>query len=201
MTQFSEMVDARVVDAAGHEAFIADVQPAEGGAQAWLQLADGMRVKLPVALLMPQRDGSYSLPFDIETSDNAGVQTQMSFPVMEEALHVEKRTVDTGKGIRIHKTVHEQEHVVDQPLRRDELQVEHVAVGRIVADADVPQARYEGDTFVIPVLEEVLVVQKQLLLKEEVRITRHAREVHAPQKVVLKSEHIDVQGFDEGSRP
>jgi hypothetical protein len=50
------------------------------------------------------------------------------------------------------------------------------------------------------VLEEVLVVQKQLLLKEEVRITRLRRPVHAPQSVTLKSEQVTEERFDEGNR-
>jgi stress response protein YsnF len=50
---------------------------------------------------------------------------------------------------------------------------------------------------VVPVLEEVLVVQKQLRLKEEVRITRHRREAHAPQTIVLRSEEVEVERFDD----
>jgi hypothetical protein len=44
------------------------------------------------------------------------------------------------------------------------------------------------------------VVQKQLLLKEEVRITRLRHPVHAPQSVTLKSEQVTVERFDEGNR-
>jgi stress response protein YsnF len=43
----------------------------------------------------------------------------------------------------------------------------------------------------------VLVVQKQLLLKEEVRITRRRHEVREPQRVALRSEHVEVERFDE----
>jgi len=87
---------------------------------------------------------------------------------------------------------------LDQPLRRDELVIEHVPIGRVIDEADVPQARYEGDTMIVPVLEEVLVVQKQLLLKEEVRITRHQREERAPRSVLLRAEQVDVERFDKG---
>ncbi|RZI45032.1 DUF2382 domain-containing protein [Herbaspirillum sp. HC18] len=117
---------------------------------------------------------------------------------MEEEAHVSRRVVDTGRGVRIHKTVSEREQAIDQPLMRDRLEVEHVDIGRVVAEADVPQLRYEGDTLVVPVLEEVLVVRKQLLLKEEVRITRHREQVRVPESVKLRSEQVRVERFDEG---
>ncbi|GAB3542725.1 hypothetical protein GCM10027343_15130 [Noviherbaspirillum agri] len=109
-----------------------------------------------------------------------------------------KRTVDTGRGVRIHKTVSERQQVVDEPLLREELVVEHVPVGRVVADTDPPQTRYEGNTLVVPVLEEVLVVQKQLLLKEELRITRQQHREATPRTVSLRAEEVTLERFDEG---
>ena len=53
--------------------------------------------------------------------------------------------------------------------------------------------RQEGDTLIVPVLEEVLVVEKRLLLKEEVRITRTRTEVHSPQAVTLRSEEAVIE--------
>ena len=198
----ASLIDARVRDAAGHEAFIASVNAGEGGAQAWVQLADGLRVLVPVNLLSPTGEREYRVPFDFDVSQGNG-RMQMSFPVMEETLHVDKQRVDTGRGLRLHKTVTEHEHIIDQPLRRDELVVEHVPIGQVVAEGMTPSTRYEGETLVVPVLEEVLVVQKQVLLKEEVRITRREREVHEPQTVRLRSEHVSVERFGdgEGHRP
>lgn len=178
-----------------------------------MRLDDGAQVLVPVGLLAPQPDGAYRLPFTIHPSDvpddaraasNASPAqgpVQMTFPVMEEQLQVGKRTVDTGRGLRVHKTVSEREQVLDQPLLKEELVVEHVPVGRTLPESEAPQARYEGSTLVIPVLEEVLVVQKQLLLKEEVRITRVQRQEASPQSVKLRSEQVAVERFDEGKKP
>jgi hypothetical protein len=47
------------------------------------------------------------------------------------------------------------------------------------------------------VLEEVFVVDKRLLLKEEVRITTRRRETHAPQRVVLRHEEVTVERIQE----
>jgi uncharacterized protein (TIGR02271 family) len=198
--ELSRLVDARVHDATGKEAIVTSVQPTEDDAQVRLQFADGLQVLVPLSLLIPDAEHGFRVPFRLEPGA-AGAPVQMSFPVMEEVLHVDRHRVDTGRGVRIHKHVAEREHIIEESLRRDELVVEHVNIGSVLTDGQLPQTRYEGDTLIVPVLEEVLVVQKQLLLKEEVRITRRERRVHAPQRVILKAEQITVERFDEQARP
>lgn len=195
-----QLLNARVVDAAGNQASIASLEQGNSAeeAQVWVKLADGTLVLVPSSLLMLREDGVYGLPFTFNTSEASESPTQMTFPVMEEELHVDKRTVQTGRGVRIHKTVSQREQTIDQPLMHDELLVEHVAVGRVIAEETLPQMRYEGDTLIVPVLEEVLVVQKQLMLKEEVHIRRQQRSVTNPQSVILRSEQVMVERFDDG---
>jgi uncharacterized protein (TIGR02271 family) len=125
-------------------------------------------------------------------------RSEIRIPVLEESLQVDTRLVDTGRGVRVHKTVAEEERIVDLPLMHEEISVEHVEVGTWVDPADQPAARYEGDTLIVPVFEEVLVVEKRLRLKEELRITRRRQEKHAPQRFVLRSEDVTVERFDEG---
>jgi len=55
-----------------------------------------------------------------------------------------------------------------------------------------PPVRHEGNTMIIPLLEEVLVVEKRLMLREELRVTRTQTEFHAPQQVTLRREEITV---------
>lgn len=191
------LVDALVTDAEGNQGSIASIEQADADRQAWVRLEQGTRVLVPVSLLAAQADGTYRLPFTFHVSDARKPSAQMTFPVMEEELHGATRVVDTGRGVRVRKTVSGREQTLDQTLLRDELEVEHIPVGRVVGDADPPQTRYEGNTLVVPVLEEVLVVQKQLLLKEEVHITRHRRPVRVPQSVALRSEQVTVERFDE----
>jgi uncharacterized protein (TIGR02271 family) len=90
-------------------------------------------------------------------------------PIIQESLDVETCPVETGR-VRLRKVVHEREEVVDPPLWREEVVVERVSVDRFV-DGPI-STRAEGDTVIIPVLEEVLVVEKRLLLKEEVHVTK-----------------------------
>jgi len=65
-----------------------------------------------------------------------------------------------------------------------------VPVGRVVAEA--PGVRDEGDELVVPVLEEVLVVQKQLFLREELRISRRRTESRGRRQVTIRSEEAEI---------
>jgi len=129
-------------------------------------------------------------------------QDKLVVPVIREEVQVEKRVVDTGRGVRIHKTVAEFPCHIDERLLRDEVEVSHVPVDRIVALDEAPATRYEGETLVVPILEEVLVVERRVRIKEELRITRTRREAHHAETVMLKSEQVSVERFEEpGDRP
>lgn len=133
---------------------------------------------------------------------NQEQQESLTVPVIQEEAWIEKRIVDTGRGVRIHKTVAEHPCRIDERLLRDEVEVSHVPVDRIVPLDQAPTTRYEGDTLVVPILEEVLVVERRLRIKEELRITRTRREEHHAETVLLKTEQVSVERFDEhGDRP
>jgi len=123
-------------------------------------------------------------------------QDTITVPVFEETLSVGTRQVDTG-GVRIHKTVTERPATIDERLSREEMVVEHVPVDRIVAANEAPATRYEGDTLVVPVLEEVLVIERRVRIKEELHITKVRREERHLETAVLKSEQVSVERFDE----
>lgn len=122
-------------------------------------------------------------------------------PVVREEVHVGIRQVDTGRGVRIHKTVSEQPYSIDETLLRDAVEVKRVPVDRIVAMSDAPAARQEGDTLIVPVLEEILVVEKRLRIKEEVHITRTARQEQYADTVVLRTENVSVERFGDDPNP
>jgi stress response protein YsnF len=120
-------------------------------------------------------------------------------PVVEEVLIVGKRTVRAGR-LRVDKTVSERDVVIDEPLLERDVQVERVPIGRDVsANEELPVIRYDGDTMIIPVLHEVPVVVKKIVLKEEIRITRVEREVRRPQTVQVKVEEVSLVHQDEES--
>lgn len=128
-------------------------------------------------------------------------QEGLRIPVIEEQLAVGTRVVETGRGVRIHKTVSEQPVIIDERLMREEVDVRHVPVDRIVALEEAPASRYEGDTLVVPILEEVLVVERRLRIKEELHITRARHEEHYRDTVPLKAERVEVERFDDAAPP
>jgi uncharacterized protein (TIGR02271 family) len=111
-------------------------------------------------------------------------------PVLEEQVEVERRKVSTGK-VLIHKKVDADEITIDEPVVHERYDVERVPVNRVINEPVEPH--YEGDTYVLPVLEEVVVVEKKLLLREEVRITRKKGSERDPQKVSVRRERVEFE--------
>jgi stress response protein YsnF len=81
--------------------------------------------------------------------------------------------------------------LVDQPLAEEHVDIDRVVVNQMVDEP--PPVRYEGDTLIVPVLEEVIVVDVRLMVREEVRITRRREQVHKPQSVTLRREDVIVE--------
>lgn len=111
-------------------------------------------------------------------------------PLHEEDLAVTRQVIETGR-VEIGTTVEEREELVDELLRSQGYEVERTPVGERVSSA--PGVREEGDTLILPVLEEILVVEKHLLLKEEIRIRRVVTEERHQQTVTLRTERVGVR--------
>jgi uncharacterized protein (TIGR02271 family) len=127
------------------------------------------------------------------------VDGDLTIPIHQEQVDVSIRTVDTGRGVRVTTSVTEHPFEVDETLLHDEVEISHVAVDQFVTGADVPAPRYEGDTYIIPIIEEVLVVERRLRIKEEVHITKVKREDRHTETVFLKAEQVRVERFDDAS--
>jgi len=109
--------------------------------------------------------------------------------VLRETLNVSKREVERGRVV-IHKTVSERDEAVEILLRQTDVSVERVPVGRTVTEA--PATRQEGDVMIVPVMEEVLVVEKRLVLKEELHIRRTTTDRMSHEVVRLRSENVEI---------
>jgi uncharacterized protein (TIGR02271 family) len=121
----------------------------------------------------------------------------MVIPVIREEAVVQTRQVERG-GVRVHKLVNEREEVIEQPILDEHVDVERIAIGRVVEAA--PEVREEGDTLIIPVLEEMLVVEKRLVLKEEIRVTKRRTTDIEQARVVLREEQVEIERIDERER-
>lgn len=145
--------------------------------------------------LEPDRLDTAESTCGCESTEARGLKSdeKLVVPVIEEELQVSKRTIEKG-GLRVRMVVHEREQVVDVPLEREELSIERVAVDRFVEGPQ--EARTEGDTLIIPVVEEVVVVERRWKLKEELRVTRNRRTESASERVTLRREEAVVERLD-----
>ncbi|MCY0995081.1 DUF2382 domain-containing protein [Nannocystis sp. ILAH1] len=124
-----------------------------------------------------------------DSQDVIGRREETVIPRLEERLHVDTRVREQGR-VRIDKTVEER----DQPLELDSVE-DHVVTWRVPVgrpvEAPVP-VRYDGDTMILPIHEEVVVVQKQLVLREELHVRVHRVHVHEQQTLHLRAEAITI---------
>ncbi|GAC1534838.1 MAG: hypothetical protein NVS2B4_15250 [Ramlibacter sp.] len=119
---------------------------------------------------------------------------ELAIPVTEERLHVRREVVDTGRPLRLRKQVEQAPAHVQVPVSSEVVDVQRVTIGRVV-DAP-PAVRQEGDVMVVPVVQERLVTRKELVLVEEIRLTRRREVAQAEADVVLRRESVLVERFD-----
>ena len=110
-------------------------------------------------------------------------EPEMVIPIVEEQVRVGVRERPTGRG-RISTTVQSRVEHVERDLVHKDVHVERVTIDRPIDT--VPDVRTEGDVMIYPVVDEVLVVTKQLILREEIRITEVRRTEHFSQDVTLR---------------
>ena len=109
--------------------------------------------------------------------------------LLAEELSVSKETVETGR-VRVATRTREREALIDEDLARERVEIETVPIGSRI-DA-IPEVRREGDTTIIPIVEEILVVERRLVLKEEVRIRRVRTTDHHRETVKLRYQEAVV---------
>jgi uncharacterized protein (TIGR02271 family) len=126
-------------------------------------------------------------------------------PVLEEGLVLGRQTVDLGM-VKVTKSTETRQAIVDERMTSEEVQIERRRIDRPVSSDAPPATRTEGDTTIIPVLEEIVVVEKRLVLREEIRVTRVRHERPFSQEVALQRERVSVErhaasGSDETEQP
>lgn len=136
----------------------------------------------------------------------ADEQEVAAIPLVEERVSISKRQVEAGRQ-RIRVTVNEREERVPVELAHDEVEIERVP--KNLPLESLPSVRLEGSTTIIPVVEEEVVIEKRLVLVEEIHVRRKsATNVHEV-PVMLRSEEITVErdgpngagGAEGGAKP
>jgi uncharacterized protein (TIGR02271 family) len=123
------------------------------------------------------------------------VQIPDVIPVIQEQLVIDKEVVEKDR-VLISKHIREQEETVNVALTSEDVSVERVPINQYVAEPP-PPVRYEGNVMIIPVLREVVVVEKRLVLVEELRVTKNQIQTQDTQQVTLRREEIEVRRASE----
>ena len=114
-------------------------------------------------------------------------------PLATEELRVMKREVETGR-VRVRTVVDERQELIREELTKTSVDVERVPIN--VEVSTVPEARMEGDTYIIPVVEEVIYVRKALVVIEEIRLHRQTSTEKVEQEVTVRSQRAVVERDD-----
>jgi uncharacterized protein (TIGR02271 family) len=157
-----------------------------------VRVGDDVYVVLPAEMLQRQADGSLHIPLSAAELTAAAGQEAVT-PIVEEKISVTKRERETGRVV-VHVTPHLRDETIDVPLTEEHVEIERVPVNEFVAGP--VSVRQEGDVTVVPVLEEVLVVEKRLMLREEIRITRRRETRRHVEHVTLRTEEARVLRAD-----
>jgi hypothetical protein len=141
------------------------------------------------------RDGQSPNPNTVPVLDEAyrsdtPTEAEEILPLVEETATIHKRAVVTGK-VRVRTVTDTAEALAKATLQSDTVEVTCVAIDKVVDTA--PEIRTEGDLTIVPVLEEVLVVTKQLVLKEELHIRRRVETEIIEVPVSLRKQRAIVE--------
>lgn len=136
------------------------------------------------------------MPF--EDKDENDPLDQVVIPLHAEEVSIGKKQVATGR-VMVSTVTNSREELVEQLLQSERVEVERVPMGQVVAT--IPEVRTEGDITIIPVVEEALVLQRQIVLKEEVRIRRIRETQNYRETVVLRQQEAVITRVPDTSPP
>jgi len=109
--------------------------------------------------------------------------------LLAEDAKVSRETVETGR-VRVAKVTHTRDQLIDETLGRTAVEVNRVPINRLIEK--MPVIKEDGDLTIIPIVEETFVVQRRLMLKEEVHIRRVRTTERFQQTVKLRYQTAEV---------
>ena len=129
--------------------------------------------------------------------DDGHLDAERVLPLAAETLVVSRQVRRT----RVHATVRTEEHeeTVDELLTKSQVDIRRIPVDRVVTA--VPPTREEDGVLIVPVIAERLVVERRLVLVEEVHIRQLTRADRHVETVALKRQTVVVERTDLGVAP
>lgn len=167
-----------------------------------IHFADGNQIVVPMATLEPRPDGGYWVnltaqeldalvpSFSARQANDTSSADELVIPVLNEEaqVRIERTPIAT---VRVQKMVEHRNETVQTSLVDEQVKVERRPMNQVVEE--LPTVRHEGDTMIIPVVEERLIVQKQYVLTEEIHITTTRHTQHTNQTFTLRREAVSVE--------
>jgi uncharacterized protein (TIGR02271 family) len=144
-------------------------------------------------------DGERKLPVAADSEQTPkGSIDDPKLTLLAEELSVAKETLETGR-LRVSKQTRTREAFVEKNLRSEHAEIETIPVGRQIFE--VPSVRQEGDTIIIPIVEEVLHTERRLILKEEIKITRRQKTEQFHDRVTLRYQEAVITRVKSATEP
>lgn len=126
-----------------------------------------------------------------------GEGQSLAVPVIDERLRLERERIETG-SIRVSKKVFEETARKKMSVVEEEASVERKVFNTYV-DVAPPAVRQEGDVTIISVVKEVLVVEKRLMLVEELHVTKNKINTVVPVEKTVRKEVVTINQTDIGT--
>ena len=142
---------------------------------------------------VPPHDDQQMPVLDDASRGGARTVAEEIIPLVEETATVDKRRVITGR-VRVQTVTDTLEELAHADVQRETVEVTRVPIDKVVETA--PEIRTDGDVTIVPVLEEVLVVEKRLVLKEELHIRRRVESETVEVPVTLRKQRAIVERTD-----
>ena len=122
-------------------------------------------------------------------------------PIVEEELQVGKRRIESER-IQVRTLTDLTEELVRQELTGEHLEIERVPIDLLIQPgSDLPRIRTEGSVTIFPVLEEVVVVEKRLRLKEELRITKRVTTENSETPITVRKQRAVIERLNSEGGP
>ncbi len=143
-------------------------------------------------------DGRHTLPLSSELALSAELTDNSKLTLFAEALAVGKEAVETGR-VRVSKQTRMRDVDIDESLSKENAEIETIPIGRQIFE--IPPIRHEGDTTIVPIVEEVLHTERRLILKEEIRITRRKTTEQFHDRVTLRYQEAVITRIQGATEP
>lgn len=185
----------RVFATDGEAGTVHEVIAGDDGRPASIVVActDGSSVEVPLPTVTSAAGGEVRLAISRQALADGMTSPQgydvARFSVHEEVLEATTAPVQRGT-VRVVRRVETVPVTAEIQTWQEVVDIQRVPVNREVDVA--PEPRTEGDTIVIPVVEEVVVTETRLVLREEVRVTRRRVAEPVTVEAEVRREHVDV---------